>query len=318
MRRHLIGVDIGGSKTAILVHEAKTHRKVFTEKVKTPVDSGVGAMFQLLDDWIDKLPGGRSSVRALGVAVPGPVDGEGHVVRAGNLAGWVDVPLRRQLEERYQVPVFVERDANCGALGEKWRGAAKELDDFVFLALGTGVGAGLFLNGAIYRGAHFAAGEVGDITFPGDGQGAEAPLSVSDVVGKNAIKKQAKRATGEKLSAAEALERAGTERRLQRATKKAVAYLSTSVVALSSSLDPEAILFGGGTSQAGEGLLKRIRETVAPHLVVRARLMLAGLGSESQLYGALWGAEKAASHAARSARSRSSQGSRTRIPAEYI
>ena len=117
MRRHLIGVDIGGSKTAILVHEAKTHRKVFTEKVKTPADGGVGAMFQLLDDWIDKLPGGRSSVRALGVAVPGPVDGEGHVVRAGNLSGWVDVPLRRQLEERYRVPVFVERDANCGVSG---------------------------------------------------------------------------------------------------------------------------------------------------------------------------------------------------------
>ena len=296
-------MDIGGSKTAILAVEARTHRRVYAVKLKTPADGGVGAVLRLLDDRIDDLPGGRSSIQALGVAVPGPVDGEGHVVRAGNLKGWVDVPLRAQLEERYHVPVFVERDANCGALGEKWLGAAKELHDFVFLALGTGVGAGLFLNGAIYRGAHFAAGEVGDMTFPREGKRRREPPSVSDVVGKNAIKKMARRATGEKLSAAEALERAATERRLERATRKAVAYLSTSVVVLSSVLDPEAILFGGGTSEAGETLLKRIRETVEPQHTLRARLLFAGLGWESQLYGALWGARQALSVSSRRASS---------------
>jgi len=299
VKRHLVAVDIGGSKTAILVVEANTHRKVYSEKLKTPADSGVGAMLRLLDDQLDELPGGRTSIRALGVAVPGPVDEKGHVVRAGNLEGWVDVPLRAQLEDRYHVPTFVERDANCGALGEKWLGAAKKLNDFVFLALGTGVGAGLFLNGAIYRGAHFAAGEVGDMTFSPDGKRKSSPPSVSDIVGKNAIKKMARRATGEKLSAAEALERAATEGRLERATRKAVAYLSTSVVVLASALDPEAILFGGGTSEAGEALLRRIRETVAPRLTLRARLQFAGLGWESQLYGALWGAEKALSAGAR-------------------
>jgi glucokinase len=292
-------VDIGGSKTAILAVDAKTHRRVYSEKLKTPADGGVGTMLRLLDEQIDEIPGGRSSIRALGVAVPGPVDGKGHVVRAGNLEGWVDVPLRRQLEERYGVPAFVERDANCGALGEKWMGAAKDLDDFVFLALGTGVGAGLFLDGAIYRGAHFAAGEIGDLTFPPEDKRRGVPPTVSDIVGKNAIKKMARRATGEKLSAAEALERAATERRLERATRKAVAYVSTSVVALASALDPEAILFGGGTSEAGEALLRRIRETVAPQLTLRARLLFAGLGWEAQLYGALWGAEKVLSSGSR-------------------
>ena len=55
--------------------------------------------------------------------------------------------------------MYVERDANCGAIGEKWFGAAKDMSDFAFLSLGTGVGAGLFLDGQLYRGAHFAAGE---------------------------------------------------------------------------------------------------------------------------------------------------------------
>jgi glucokinase len=293
MKRHLVAVDIGGSKTAILARAVGSERKARVEKYKTPADGGVGAMLTLLDGHLDELPGGRSSLAALGVAVPGHVDPNGHVVCAGNLEGWVDVPLREQLEERYRVPVFVEGDANCGALGEKWLGAAKEMNDFVFLALGTGVGAGVFVNGLLYRGAHSAAGEVGDMTFPRGGRDKGAARTLSSVVGKRALKKTVRRETGKKLTAAEALHRAAKERRLERVTREFIDYLSTSVVAISSLLDPEAIVFGGGTSKAGEALLKRVREAVAPNHVVRARLMLAGLGSEAQLYGALWGAQNA-------------------------
>jgi predicted NBD/HSP70 family sugar kinase len=313
VKKHLVGVDIGGSKTAILVREVGSDREVYREKLKTPAHAGIGAMLHLLDEQMENLPGGLSSVKALGVAVPGPVDDDGHVVRAGNLEGWVDVPLRAQLEERYQVPVFVERDANCGALGEKWLGAAREMENFVFLALGTGVGAGLFLNGAIYRGTHFAAGEVGDMTFP-SGKNGKASLTMSDVVGKGAIKRRARRATGKKLSAAEALERAATERRLRRATGDVVEYLGASVVAISSMLDPEAILFGGGTSEAGETLLKRVRESVAPRHVVRARLMFAGLGTDAQAYGALWGAVRALTRSSQGAAPRWAGPRRTGAP----
>jgi len=292
MKRHLVAVDIGGSKTAFLARAVGSDRKASVERYKTPASGGVGAMLALLDEHIDGLAGGRSSLAALGVAVPGHVDPNGHVVCAGNLEGWVDVPLREQLEERYRVPVFVEGDANCGALGEKWLGAAKEMNDFVFLALGTGVGAGVFVNGSLHRGAHSAAGEVGDMTFPRRKRNGAAP-TLASIVGKRALKKVVRRETGKKLTAAEALHRAAKDRRLERLTREFIEYLSTSVVAISSLLDPEAILFGGGTSKAGEALLKRVRETVAPNHVVRARLMLAGLGSEAQLYGALWGAQNA-------------------------
>jgi predicted NBD/HSP70 family sugar kinase len=289
MRRHLVAVDIGGSKIAVLAREVNSGRIVHADKIKTPASEGIRAILRLIDEQMDNVPGGRASVVALGVAVPGHVDHRGHVHRAGNLIGWFDVPLRAVLEARYRIPVFVERDANCAALGEKWCGAAKRMNDFVFLALGTGVGAGLFLNGGIYRGAHFAAGEAGDMSFPSNEPGKDA-RTVSEVVGKRAIKKKVKEATGEKMSAAEALVQAKSERRLERATRDVVEYLGTSVVAISSLLDPEAILFGGGTSNAGKALLERVRQRAAPDLVVHPRLLLAGLGSESQLYGALWGA----------------------------
>jgi glucokinase len=290
MKQHFVAVDIGGSKISTLARRVGSDRDVFGEKLKTPAKGGVEAVLRLLDEQIDKLAGGRDGLKALGVAVPGHVDDAGHVLWAGNLDGWVDVPLRGILEERYEVPVYVERDANCAALGEKWTGAAKAMNDFVFLALGTGIGAGLFLNGRLYRGAHFAAGEVGNMRlFSGKAEGGPA---VSEIVGKRAIKRDAERATGRRMSAAEALEQAAEKRRLRRATRKVVEYLSASVMAISSVLDPEAILFGGGTSEAGEALLGRIRKRVAP--LFGTRLIRAGLGTDSQLYGALWGALKVA------------------------
>jgi glucokinase len=299
MKRHFVAFDIGGSKIAVKATETDAERDVYAAKLKTPADDGVPAMLRVIDEQIAKVPGGKRKLEAIGVAVPGHVDDKGRVLQAGNLRGWRDVPLRKELEDHYRVPVFVEQDANCGALGEKWRGVAKKMDDFVFLALGTGVGAGLFVGGSLYRGAHFAAGEAGDMTFPSDEEDDETRLS--DVVGKETIKKKAKKATGKKMSAAEALQKAPRMRALRPVARDVVEHLSSSVVAISTLLDPEAIIFGGGTSKAGEPLLKMVRERVAPLKVVRAELLLAKLGSESQLYGALWGAQQVASSSRRRA-----------------
>lgn len=283
---HLVGVDIGGSKIAVLVRELRRGRDVHQDKVKTPADEDVEAVLRVIDAQLERVPGGVRGVSALGVAVPGFVDPAGHVLRAGNLAGWVDVPLRVMLERRYGVPVFVERDANCGALGEKWCGAATHMRDFVFLSLGTGVGAGLFLGGRLHRGAHHAAGEAGDLVFPGG-------ETVGGVASKHAIKKAARRASGDDLTPAEAFARARREPRLERATREPVEVLGGLVVALGALLDPEAIVVGGGTSKAGDALLRRLRREIPRDLAHRVRLVVAGLGARSPLYGALWGARAA-------------------------
>lgn len=96
----------------------------------------------------------------------------------------------------------------------------------MFLALGKGIGAGLFLNGQIYR-AHFAAGEAGDMSFPSkDAEQDERP-TLFEIVGKRAITKRVKRATGKKKRAADALKKANSERRLKQVTNDVVEYLST-------------------------------------------------------------------------------------------
>jgi glucokinase len=281
VRGPLVAVDIGGSKIALLARQGLDGADLLADKIRTPRDSTVKTVLSLIDAFVGGVPGRR--IAAIGVAVPGHVDERGHVRRAGNLRNWRDVPLKKLLEKRYRAPAFVEGDANCGALGEKWRGAAREMDDFVFLALGTGVGAGIVLDGTIHRGVHAAAGETGDLVIRG--------TTVSEVVGKRSIQKAARKAIGKRLRSADALRRAESDPRLEKATRDAVESLATSVTALWSILDPEAIILGGGTSKAGQPLLRQIRRRVAP---LKPRLLLAALGSQAQLYGALWGAGQVA------------------------
>src|SRR5256885_3791025 len=101
MKRHVVAVDIGGSKTAFLARDLDGDVDIHVDKTKTPVGDGPEAIFRLLDEQLDRLPGGRRKMAALGVAVPGHVDPGGTVLRAGNLEGWVNLPLRAILEKRY-------------------------------------------------------------------------------------------------------------------------------------------------------------------------------------------------------------------------
>lgn len=101
--------------------------------------------------------------------------------------------------------------------------------DFAFLALGTGVGVGIFVGGALHRGAHFAAGEAGDLMFP-DPERKEPP-KLGEVVGKRAIAAEVKKATGKKMSAADGLAGAPHNPKLERATQDAVEHVAALVIA---------------------------------------------------------------------------------------
>lgn len=106
----------------------------------------------------------------IGVGVPGIIDLEtGTVHSAANLPGWSDYPVRDELEARLHAPVLLENDANCAALGEKWMGAGKGVDDLCMVTLGTGVGGGFVVQGRPWHGLMGMAGELGHMTVIPDG-----------------------------------------------------------------------------------------------------------------------------------------------------
>ena len=105
----------------------------------------------------------------IGCSVPGPLDRESGVVLFSPNLGWRDVPLAAWLQHQCGVPVEIEDDARCAALGEVRRGAARGIENAVYVTISTGIGGGVIVNGRIYRGAHGFAGEVGHMTLAANG-----------------------------------------------------------------------------------------------------------------------------------------------------
>ena len=235
----------------------------------------------------------RTNLRGIGVAVPGLVDAEaGVVLTAGNLAGWSRVPLRDLLEAQLRIPVVIEHDANAAALGERWRGAARNLESFAFVALGTGVGVGIVLNGQLHRGAHHAAGELGDLVvgreYLGQERGGQGNLA--QLIGGKTLRRRAKQATGDDLSAADAISHADEDAELAAVADEVADYLAMAIIAIAALLDPEAIIVGGGTAEAGEDLLDPVRERVAREVPAPPLIIASAFGSEAQLHGAVFAA----------------------------
>lgn len=293
----VIGVDIGGTKTALMAWYEATGTVLAKETFETPADAGPAAMVDCLVTGIDALltdlGRDRAHLRAVGVAAPGLVDAAaGIVLQAGNLAGWSKVPLREMLVGRLGVPVVIEHDADAAALGERWRGAAGEFETFVFVALGTGVGAGIVIDGRLYRGSHLAAGEVGDMVmgraFLGQERGGQGNLA--QLIGGKTLRRRARQSTGAELSAAEAIALADEDTRLAALADEVADYLAIALIAIAALLDPEAIVVGGGTAEAGEDLLDPVRERLRREAAAPPLLIASALGPEAQLYGAVFAA----------------------------
>jgi glucokinase len=293
----VVGVDIGGTKVALMACDTEKGEEVARDSFATPANDGPEAMVDQMGRAIEGLVAqtGRSlkSVCSLGIAVPGPVDlDDGRVIVAGNLAGWKDVPLQGILKQRFNIPVWIDQDANAAALGERWRGSARNMHNFVFLALGTGIGAGVVINGRLHRGYHNAAGEVGTFVMGRQHLGKErrGHGSLELLIGGPAIRKEARKVVRKKLSAAEAIDLADEDRRLKPVADRVADYLAIAVINISALLDPQAIIFGGGTASAGADLIDRVRVRVERELRVVPTLMHSVLGEDAQLHGAVFGA----------------------------
>ncbi len=293
----VVGIDVGGTKVALMATDIATGEDLARDRAPTPADAGPDALIAQLCAsvyaLVERTGRRREQLCALGIAVPGSVDVEqGRVIVAGNLEGWRDVPLADRLTEQFGVPVFVDQDANAAALGERWRGCAKEMNNFVFLALGTGLGAGLVINGRLHRGYHSAAGEVGNFLMGREFLGQERGLhgNLELLVGSPAIREGAREAAGDELKAAEALERAVEDERLEPVADEVADYVAIAAINIAALLDPEAIVFGGGTSAAGDDLLEPVWQRVERELAVRPKLLRSALGEDAQLHGAVFGA----------------------------
>jgi len=173
MNRFAIGVDLGGTnlRIAAVDEQGKLVEKVtLGTKVSLGRDHVIGDMCDAIQGMSERFKD-SAPLLGIGIGVPGIIDMQTGLLRESpNLPGWANYPVHAEIERRLKTIVILENDANVAALGEKWLGAAKEFSDVAMLTLGTGVGGGLVLGGAIWRGANGMAGEFGHTTVEPEGQ----------------------------------------------------------------------------------------------------------------------------------------------------
>lgn len=158
----IIGVDLGGTHVRAGVVSAARLAQIVSARIPSSgsVESVLQIMYELVDPLINK------EVRAIGIGVPGVVDIEnGIVYDVQNIPSWKKVELKKFMDERYHLPVLVNNDANCFALGEKYFGKGKRFHSMIGLTIGTGMGAGIIINDKLYAGVNCGAGEFGNVEY---------------------------------------------------------------------------------------------------------------------------------------------------------
>ena len=167
----VLGFDIGGTKCAVVRADESKDGLSITAKEKIATDLAVSP-YEMIDRLIilaDKICGDQKPC-SIGISCGGPLNSkEGIIISPPNLKGWINVPIVNIIKEHFGVPVYLQNDANACALAEWKFGAGKGCKNMVFLTFGTGLGAGLILDGKLYSGTNDNAGEVGHIRLEDDG-----------------------------------------------------------------------------------------------------------------------------------------------------
>ncbi len=294
MRRPFIaGVDIGATNVRVVITNEDGEVEA---RRATPVaaDDSPDRVLRSIGKTIDDLARGvwvGASVGAIGVALPGTVDpARGLIATPANMPGWGDVRIAQARGEPRHVPVAVENDANAAAVGEGWLGAARGLSDFAFVALGTGIGTGLWLNGRLHHGAHFLAGEVA--FFPMTREHLHVrdwQHNLEGIGGGRALDRRARELFGERASAVQLFVAASSgHKEASSAVRRAQEYLAMAIADIIALLDPQAVIFGGGVATAqGEPFLATIRELAHQCTPVKTKIVLSELGADAQILGAV-------------------------------
>jgi glucokinase len=212
--------------------------------------------------------------------------------------GWLNIPLRAMLEAALEIPIAIDNDVNLAAIGEGDAGVAQGARDFVFLAIGTGIGAGIVLNGRSYRGHGWTAGEIGYMLVPGVSEGPVErgrPGSLEEAAGGAGIEARWETISGHRatlplgrLTATQVFDRAlENDPMAQKILGNAARTIAYAIYNMSLILNCPLFVLGGGV-----GIHPALRDAVQVILEERStrvqpRLLVSSLGTEAQIAGAI-------------------------------
>lgn len=299
-REHLtVGLDIGGTKFYGAIIDLGG--EILFERTVSVRNRKGEESFSIINDMIDCLLEEATAtgkhLMGIGVGAPGVTLHEQGIVEWAPSLEWRDFPLKDRLQERFHLPVIVDNDVNLSALGEMWFGVGREVNNLILINVGTGIGAGVIIDGVLYRGTHEMAGELGYLipgreylfrNYPGFG-----PLEL--LAAGTGISQRARellRSQGDarysEITAEEVFAacREGQDWAI-RLVEETVDYLAMTIAAVVAFFDPEVIALGGGVAQSADLLVDPILhklEGKVPHV---PRLITSTLMHRSAVLGAM-------------------------------
>jgi len=309
------GIDIGATNIKFgLVNDAGEVQ--YRDKATTPQESSAETLFEKVlhagERLLIEADNRDAAVGSVGVGSPGAVNIETGIIQGScpNLPYWVGFHLRDRLSERLNLPVHVDNDANCAALAEYRFGSGAGCRNIICLTIGTGIGGGLIIDGSLYHGADYSAGEVGHMLVCDSGGGepvflekiVSAPAMIAEVrrrlggnitpVYEGLIGNDLNQLTVRKMYAAV---RKG-DRAAAEVLREKAEILGVSLAGLANVVNPELIILGGGVAEGGAVFVDTVRETVCkqalPVVAESLDVVPARMGNSAGFIGAAFLADQ--------------------------
>ena len=281
---NILAIDIGGTmiKYGLVSSEGEI---LSTDKIKTEAEKGLDNILEKIDNIFKKYK--ENDLVGIAVSGTGQINGMiGKVIGgAPIIPNWIGCNLVEILEKRYNLPAILENDVNCMALGEKWIGSGKDLNNFICLTIGTGIGGGIILNNELFRGENFVAGEFGHILIKkGEFQ---------DFASTTALIRLTREKTGKILNGEEIfnLEKQGLIE-YKNIIAEWIENLTDGLSSLVYCFNPKYIILGGGVIEQGDYLIKKIEDSlskkIGPRFKENLNIKQAKLGNNAGMIGAAY------------------------------
>ncbi len=297
--KYVIGVDFGGTNIKLglvnpkgkIIRRARIDtRSYFSSKAKL-----INSLAQKIREVMIAQELCATNISGIGIGLPGLIDPRKGIVRfLPNVPGWRNVPLVKILERSLNIATFIDNDVNLAALGEWQYGAGKGADSLICVTLGTGVGGGIILDGKLYRGEGYVAGEIGHIPINEKGPACNCGGSgcLERYVGNQSLLKKARRCLQNKditLEEVYALANQSNSKALALWEETAV-HIGNALVGVVNVLNPRLIIIGGGVAKAYKHLKKPLIQTIKNRsMQVQSRMVAvrrARLGDDAGILGA--------------------------------
>lgn len=267
--KYYIGIDLGGTnvRTLLVDETGKSYSEVkdSTERENGP-DYVCAKIIRQISSLDTSVCGGLSNVEGIGIGVPGPVDVvKGTMIMATNLPGFENYPICEKLADKFNLPVFIDNDANVAGLAEAILGAGKDYPTCYYVTISTGIGGAFVVNGKLVSGGRGHAGEIGNIIVKNNGYkfGALNPGAAEGEASGTAITRKGKAILGEdKVAHAGDVFRLASEGDLkaQSIVDECISELATMFANIAHTIDPHCFVLGGGVMKSKDYFLTQLDE----------------------------------------------------------